>query len=231
MRCSFGGGAEDEMARRKSAVSGPTAVPTDQRAAQRFTLILRAGKLLTESGEYLCVLRDVSSGGLRLRLFHPLALPPNLKIELAGGEQYQLTLAWQDGEQAGCRFDQGPVDTGRLLEEAGPFPKRSIRLRLHQPLAVALRSDGLALQAELHDISQFGAALICTERLAIGQLFELDASGLGQLTARVRWRRGELYGLVFEQSYRLDGLARLVARLQQASNSPADVTRLARVNH
>lgn len=219
------------MARRKSAVSGPAAEPADQRAAQRFTLILRAGKLLTDSGEYLCVLRDVSSGGLRLRLFHPLTLPPSLKIELAGGEQYQLDLAWQDGEQAGFRFAGGPVDTDRLLEEAGPFPKRSIRLRLHQPLTLALRSDGPALQAQLHDISQFGAALSCAERLAIGQQLELDAPGLGRLAARVRWRRGELYGLVFEQSYRLDGLARLVARLQRAENEPAKAIALARVNH
>lgn len=219
------------MARRKSAVSGPAAAPTNQRAAQRFTLILRAGKLLTGSGEYLCVLRDVSSGGLRLRLFHPLALPASLKIELAGGEQYPLALAWQDGVQAGFRFTDGPVDTGRLLEEAGPFPKRSIRLRLHQPLALALRSDGPVLQGELHDISQYGAALSCAERLAIGQHFEIDAPGLGPLAARVRWRRGGLYGLVFEQSFRLDGLARLVARLQRAESAPTDAISLAGVNH
>lgn len=219
------------MARGKSAVSGPSTAGSDQRAAQRFTLILRAAKLLTETGEYLCVLRDVSSGGLRLRLFHPLTLPPSLKIELTGGEQYRLDLAWQDGEQAGCQFTDGPVDTDRLLEEAGPFPKRSIRLRLHQPLAVTLHSDGSAVEAELHDISQFGAALSCAERLAVGQQFELDAPGLGQLTARVRWRRGALYGLVFEQSYRLDGLARLVARLQRLASGPTEAIELARVNH
>lgn len=219
------------MARRKSALPRPTEEPADQRAAQRFTLILRAGKLLTGSGEYLCLLRDVSSGGLRLRLFHPLALPPSLKIELAGGEQYQLELAWQDGEQAGLWFTDGPVDTDRLLEEAGTFPKRSIRLRLLHPLVVTVRCDGPAMQAQLHDISQFGAALSCAERLAIGQHFELDAPGLGQLAARVRWRRGGLYGLVFEQSYRLDGLARLAARLQQADGEPAEAIDLARVNH
>jgi hypothetical protein len=231
VRRSDPGGAEDEMARRKSALSKSAGESADQRAAQRFTLILRAGKLLTPSGEYLCVLRDVSSGGLRLRLFHPLALPPSVKIELTGGEQYQLDLAWQDGEQAGFRFADGPVDPGRLLEEAGPFPKRSIRLRLHQPLEIALRGDGPAVQAQLHDISQFGAALSCDERLAIGQHFELDAPGLGQLAARVRWRRGGLYGLVFEQSYRLDGLARLAARLQRAENGSAKAINLARVNH
>lgn len=219
------------MARRKSALSAPAGTPADQRAALRFTLILRAGKLLTDRGEYLCVLRDVSSGGLRLRLFHPLALPPSLEIELAGGERYRLDLAWQDGEQAGCRFADGPVDTDRLLEEAGPFPKRSIRLRLRLPLALALHSDGAVLAAELHDISQYGAALSCSERLAIGQHFEIDAPGLGPLPARVRWRRGELYGLVFEQSYRLDGLARLVARLQRAESGPAEAIKLAGVNH
>lgn len=219
------------MARRKSALSGPAAQRTDQRTDQRFTLILRAAKLRTDCGDYLCVLRDVSSGGLRLRLFHPLVLPPELDIELAGGERYRLGLAWQDGEQAGCRFADGPVDTARLLEEAGPFPKRSIRLRLHQPVAVTLRGRSAEIPAALHDISQFGAALHCDERLAIGAQLELDAPALGQLAARVRWRRGALYGLVFAQSYRLDGLARLVARLQQTAPTPADAIRLAGVNH
>lgn len=219
------------MARRKSALSAPAGATADQRAALRFTLILRAGKLLTEHGEFLCILRDVSSGGLRLRLFHPLTLPPCLEIELAGGERYRLDLAWQDGEHAGCRFADGPVDTDQLLEEAGPFRKRSIRLRLRQPLALALHSDGPVLAAEMHDISQYGAALSCALRLAIGRQFEINAPGLGPLPARVRWRRGELYGLVFEQSYRLDGLARLVARLQRARSEPAEAIRRTDVNY
>ena len=42
------------------------------RGAQRFTLLIRTAKLVCESGEYLCVIRDVSSTGVRLRLFHDL---------------------------------------------------------------------------------------------------------------------------------------------------------------
>lgn len=215
---------------RESALSESPATHADQRAAQRFTLVLRASKLLTDSGEYLCVLRDVSSSGVRLRLFHPLTLPPSLMIELGGGEQYRLALAWQDQGEAGCRFTDGLVSISDLLEETGPFPKRSLRLRLNGPLAATLGASGEKVPAYVEDISQFGAGIRCAERLAIGQHVELSASGLGQLGARVRWRRAEFYGVVFEQSYRLDDLARLVAQLQQSAGDPADEITSPRVN-
>ena len=44
----------------------------DMRGAQRFTLLIRTAKLVSETGEFLCIIRDVSATGLRLRLFHDL---------------------------------------------------------------------------------------------------------------------------------------------------------------
>ncbi|MEQ1497477.1 MAG: PilZ domain-containing protein [Novosphingobium sp.] len=214
------------MARRKAAKAPEIAPPHDQREAQRFTLILRAGKLVTAQGEFLCILRDVSSGGLKVRLFHALDLSAPCQIELAGGERYDLAPAWQDGAHAGLRFAGGPVDIPKLLEEAGPFPKRSIRIHLPRPLPAVLHAGGLAFDAALHDISQHGAALACTECLPVGQLAEICADQLGTIKARVRWRRGTRFGLVFQQSFRLDELARLTARLQglaAISPEPAEV--------
>ena len=44
----------------------------EQRTAPRFTLLIRTAKLLSSSGEYLCVIRDVSSEGIKVRTFHQL---------------------------------------------------------------------------------------------------------------------------------------------------------------
>lgn len=219
------------MARRKSAPTPIQSAPVDQREAQRFTLILRAGKLVTEHGEFLCVLRDVSSGGLKLKLFHPLPCTEPCQIELAGGERYALEAAWHEGDHAGFRFAESPVDIGQLLEEAGPFPKRSIRLRLRDPVPIALHGSDLALQAKLHDISQHGMALTCGKRLPIGQRLEVSAPLLGVVDARVRWRRGDCFGLVFQQSFRLDDLARIAARLQPHEPSAPAQIKTASVNH
>lgn len=219
------------MTRRKAALCPDSPAPRDQREAQRFTLILRAGKIMTAAGEFLCVLRDVSSGGIKVRLFHPLDLSGQCQIELAGGERYALEPVWQDHDHIGLRFASGPVETSQMLEEAGPFPKRSIRIHLREAIRIALHGGGPPILAELCDISQHGAALRCSERLAIGQHFELLSERFGPIGARIRWRRGDRYGLVFQQSFRLDDLARLIAQLQDQKIAGQALPNLARVNH
>ena len=203
----------------------------DQRADKRFTLILRSGKLITAAGEFVCVLRDVSSGGLKVRLFHTLALDSACEIELSGGERYPLELAWQQGEEAGLQFSDGPVNIEQFLEEAGPFPKRAIRLNLRVGWPVRLHGNGAILPAVMCDLSQHGSAVLCGSRLPIGQLVEIEAEGLGTIEARVRWRRGQRYGLVFQQSFRLDALARIAHRLQTDNFVPDPAIGAAGVNH
>ena len=51
-----------------------TCPDTEQRATARFTLLIRTAKLIAASGEYLCVVRDVSSDGSYV---HETALIPN----------------------------------------------------------------------------------------------------------------------------------------------------------
>ena len=186
----------------------------DQRAEKRFTLILRSGKLVSAAGEFLCVLRDVSSGGLKVRLFHPLTLDAPCQIELSGGERYLIEPTWQHSQEAGLRFIDAPVDIEQFLEEAGPFPKRAIRLGLQHGWPVRLAGAGPAIAATLCDLSQHGSAVLCQARLAIGQQVEIVCDKLGTIEARVRWRRGERYGLVFQQSFRLDTLAQIAWHLQ-----------------
>jgi hypothetical protein len=52
--------------------------------------------------------------------------------------------------------------------------------------------------------------------LAIGEWVRIECPGLPELTGRVRWRRAPLYGLIFEQTFRLDDLARITAQLAAA---------------
>ena len=54
----------------------------EQRAAQRYALMLRAGKLVCDGQEFLCILRDASATGFKARLFHNL--PKGAAYELQG---------------------------------------------------------------------------------------------------------------------------------------------------
>jgi PilZ domain len=207
------------MARdRGSSMSGVQPVQSspdsssDLRGDRRVALLLRAGKLISDQGEFLCILRDASAGGLKARLFHDLPAASQFDLELSNGEKYPVALVWQQDGHAGFRFLERPIDVHGLVDEPSRFPKRDIRLRLSMPVQV---TAGTALhQGVLEDLSQNGAQIMVEQGLAIGQYVTLSGDGLPQLVSRVRWRRKAAHGLIFQRGFRLDELAELVSRLR-----------------
>ena len=187
-------------------------VEPEQRTAPRFTLLIRTAKLVGASGEYLCIVRDVSPQGLKVRTFYPLPRDEEFAIELASGERHPVGKVWEEGELTGFRFAV-PVALERLLAEAPEgMRKRSVRLRLAMP--ATLVAGGRPANATFVDISQHGACVECEQYLAKDERVRIDCDWLPELTARVRWRKRPLYGLIFEQTFRFDELAKLTAPLQ-----------------
>ena len=181
----------------------------DGRMAPRVTLLLRTAKLKARDREFLCIIRDVSATGIRLRLFHPLPEGATLVLETGNGDRYPLEPVWSYGENAGFRFLER-INLGRLLK--GPyekFPKRQIRLRQALNGTIALANGPVDVTFE--NISQQGACVKCDRHLAIDQMIVLKAGGLPPVQAKVRWRRRPHYGLIFEQTFQIEELARLLA--------------------
>lgn len=177
----------------------------------RVNLLLRPAKLVGRGRDYLCVLRDVSSGGCKVRLFHPLPEDPGLSLELGNGELCPVEPVWEQDNHAGLRFLR-PVPVGHLINDHGVFRKRPVRLRLsHQPALLVI--GGERKPVILQDISQQGARLECSAHVAVDQQVRLEIPNGPAIVAKVRWRRAGSVGLVFEQTFRLDELARLVIAL------------------
>lgn len=183
----------------------------DMRGAQRFTLLIRTAKLVCESGEYLCIIRDVSATGCRLRLFHDLPGDGHMALELANGEVYFVERVWERDSHAGFRF-AAPIDVEAFIAEVSPFPRRQPRLRVQFP--AVLSCDGQASVASVRDLSPQGARIETTRFLAISQRVKLEGDGFPAMIAKVCWRSGSDYGLVFEQVFSLEALAKLAASLQ-----------------
>lgn len=182
------------------------------RAAPRFTLLIRVAKLIADDREYPCILRDASATGLKVRLLAPLLPCRALAVELATGDRFPVELVWCAQDHAGLRFlHEVPVQ--RLIDESvGAFPRRQVRLRI--ALDAVLSVNGEATRIGFHDISQQGACVECDKWLLINALVRLDTGVLPPIYAKVRWRNHPRYGLVFEQTFKLDELARITASLQ-----------------
>ncbi|OBV11140.1 PilZ domain-containing protein [Erythrobacter dokdonensis] len=187
----------------------------DLRAAPRFTLLIRAAKLVSAQGEFVCVIRDVSETGISVRLFHGLPSCQQFELYMPGGATYVVDRVWHRDNEAGFSF-AAPVDVARLVNESGDYPKRGLRLGLCFP--IRLSTLAMTCEAMVENLSQQGARIECSALLAIDQSVRIeapDASGtLRDVRAKVRWRRGHSYGVVFDDTFTLGDFARLAARLQ-----------------
>lgn len=183
----------------------------ERRAAPRVAVMIRPAKLIADRREFLCVVRDVSSAGLKLRLFHDLPAHQHLTVEFESGERHAVRLVWQSGELAGCAF-VGEVDLPRLIAaHEGPYPRRQPRMQV--AVAAMLCAGGLRTPITMRDLSQRGAAIDCPGWLMIDELVRIESAVLPTIHAKIRWRRPPRYGVVFEQTFRLEELALACAQI------------------
>lgn len=190
------------------------------RAAERLKLMMmRAAKLAANEAETVCIIRDVSENGVRLRLFHELPADARFELQLANGDTYAAEKMWERDGEAGFKFTR-PIDVGKFIAENGPYPKRQIRLRTEVP--ALLTCEGVATQVVIRDISQQGAAVQCPLKLALNQQIKLEADGLPTLVASVRWRSHPNYGVSFQNFFRMDELAKLSWAIRSPGPSAGD---------
>jgi hypothetical protein len=190
----------------------------EQRAAPRFTLLIRAAKLvIDDTREFLCIIRDVSATGVKVRLFTPLPDDcHSILVEMSNGDRYPVEIVWIEGEHAGLRF-LGEVDLEALLDEtSGAYPKRQVRVRVQ--LDAILHSGGAAVSVAVLDMSQRGAKIVSDKWLLMNELVRIETGVMPALYAKVRWRSHPHYGLLFEQTFQLDELARITAPLQAGAD-------------
>lgn len=184
----------------------------EERTQPRFALLLRSAKLVGPSGEYLCIVRDVSESGVKLKLFHEIPADETFELEMVTGERFAIQYVWQKDNEAGFSFSN-PVDILTFISENGSFPKRPIRLRMGYEVRLVI--DGDEVPAIVHDLSRQGAGIETGHMLAIGQKLRIKATQLPAFDATVCWRDHPSYGLVFAQLMGLEDLAQRTYRINQ----------------
>ena len=190
------------------------------RSAPRFTLLIRSAKLICENGEYLCIIRDVSASGVRLRIFHPLPPAQRFLLELSTGEAFEIEHVWEAQDHAGFRFPDW-IDVKDFIAEASPYPKRALRLRLEFPATIT--AGDASAEASVRDLSREGARIETTLPLAIRQKVNFNAKGMPPIVGNVCWRSKSAYGLVFQQVFSFAELAKLAAQLQPIASPAGDL--------
>ncbi len=205
--------SDDDAVQDNVQDNGPGAA--EGRAAPRTSLLIRAAKLVTSQGEFVCVLRDVSETGICVRLFHSAPAGDPVELHMPAGGVYALRSVWEKDREAGFEFIEN-VDVSQLINESGEYPKRGLRLGVYFPITISTLTQ--SSEALVENLSQQGARFESDAKFAIDQSLRLscDEGGVAvkDLRAKVRWRRDKQYGVVFDDTLTLSDFARFAASIQ-----------------
>jgi len=168
---------------------------------------MRVAKIVCTSGEYVCIVKDISSTGARLRFLHEQPADQQYILEMANGFRCAMQCMWRQDAHAGFRFSR-EIDVEDFLDDAGSHGRPEVRVKLEIPARIAVKSK--SCDTILIDLSQNGACILLSEQIAEQQLVLLSVDGLNPRFGHIRWRKGQLHGLVLQQGLNLTEFANFV---------------------
>lgn len=201
----------------------------NRRAAPRFTLLIRAARLVLDGRDHLCVIRDVSATGMKIRLFHPLPPHRSLAIGLGKSDCIAAHVAWTEGDHVGLRF-HAPQSVEVLLDaERGSEGRQPLQLAI--TLEALVHAGCSAMPARIVSLAQQAARIEVPQKLVVGEQVRLQTAMLPPLLARVRSQRSEAdigvgYDLEFDSPFRLDELARAAMAIHISAGALSTPTSL-----
>lgn len=171
--------------------------PPQRRSGKRHLSLLRVGSLTLEGRHELCLIRNISAGGMLIRAYCAIAPGTPLEIEFKHGEAVAGTARWTTDDCVGVTFDQ-PIDVLALLSssEDGPRPRMP---RIAIDCAAGLRVDAAVHRIRAVDISQGGLKLRSPDELPLGAYVIVSLPGLGPCPAMIRWCSNGTYGITFNR--------------------------------
>ena len=165
---------------------------------------------LVEDRRELCLIKNISAGGMMIRIYCPLAEGTPLTIELKSGQPIHGRINWVRDNHAGVAFDK-PVDVIDILSASmdGPRPRMP---RIETDCFVTLRDGANILRVRLCDISQGGVKVQCEAALLPGTEIVISLPGLETQRGAACWHNEGFAGISFN---RLLPLGELVTWLQE----------------
>lgn len=181
--------------------------PPERRSGERHVKILRVGVLVLDGRRELCLIRNISAGGLMAHIYSPVKVGQALTVELRTHEAIPGRVAWARDSNAGVAFD-APVDIAELLANPTTLDNgwRARSPRIEVDRAATLRVNGIPSPVRICDISQSGVKIETSAKLTIDGDVVLSPEGFRPIAGVARWQDGDRAGIVFNEVIRLNEL-------------------------
>ena len=184
--------------------------PPNRREGERHMTLYRVGSLSIGERRELCLIKNISAGGMKVRAYCPIPESTRLSVELKCGQPIAGSVSWVRDSNIGISFDQ-PIDVLDLLSTSlhGPRPRMP---RIEVSSFVTIREGAMTYRLKTCDISQGGLKVQGETMIAPGSDVIVALPGLEALPGVIRWSEDRQMGLTFN---RLLNLSLLVEWLQR----------------
>lgn len=176
----------------------------ERRVEPREIAVLRVAKLITDRGEQLCRIRNISAGGVMAEVPGHYFVGEPAAIELKSGGKAAGHIAWVDQGRIGIAFHE-PVDPEDILAIDPDQPPRALRIAVAIEASLCLDAKFRLVQVE--DISLGGIRVRLDELVSRGTHVFVTIEGLPSAQGSLRWQSGGYAGIAFDQPLDLDTLA------------------------
>ena len=83
------------------SLSDQTPDPVERRDGERYLTLFRVGSVMIEDRRELCLIKNISAGGMMIRPYCKLEPGTAVSVELKRGEQIPGTVNWVRDDSAG----------------------------------------------------------------------------------------------------------------------------------
>jgi hypothetical protein len=177
--------------------------------------LYRVGSLSIAGQRELCLIRNISAGGMMVRAFCPISEGTRLSVELKCGQPISGVVSWARDIHVGICFDD-PIDVLDILSASteGPRPRLP---RIEVSSFITLREGAVPYRMRVCDISQGGLKVQCETRLAPGSDVVVTLAGIEPLPGVVRWAQADYLGVTFNRLLALPALVEWLREQRDAS--------------
>lgn len=192
-----------------------TAAPVqpDRRGSERYLSLLRVGALVVDGRRELCLIRNISAGGMMIRAYSAIAVGTTLSIELKQGDPLSGVVQWVENGLTGVQFE-APIDVLALLAPPGEGPRPRLP-RIEVDCTAWVRQDGDVVRTRAINVSQGGIRVQTHASLTIGANIVVTLPGLTPAAGVVKWQEDGAYGISFNRALVLSDLVQWLKERQQ----------------
>ncbi|MCA1653716.1 MAG: PilZ domain-containing protein [Sphingomicrobium sp.] len=188
----------------------PPALAAERREGERHLTLYRVGSIMVDDRRELCLIKNISAGGMRIRAYCSLPVGKALSVELKSGQPISGKVSWVNEQNLGVTFDE-PIDVIEILSASmdGPRPRMP---RIEVDCHAGVREGASTYRMRACDVSQGGIKLQASTALAKGADVVVTLPNLPPQHGVLLWTEGGYCGITFN---RLLPLPMLVGWLQE----------------